>query len=112
MHQNQECPRDAEDYEKATRYNYNSEEKFALVEVIGMIKSVQALMLRIESIFTDAIKRTVYRETQEFVQLQLREPLRKASKKGRETIRRILMAVKTTCADQVIVDIPPTYRIT
>ena len=35
---NKACPEDAEDYERATRYNYNSKEKFALVEIIGMIK--------------------------------------------------------------------------
>lgn len=30
---NKECPDNAEEYERATRYNYTSEEKFALVEV-------------------------------------------------------------------------------
>ena len=38
---NKDCPEDAEDYERATRYNYNSKEKFALVEIIGMIKGLQ-----------------------------------------------------------------------
>ena len=30
---NKDCPDHAEEYERATRYNYTSEEKFALVEV-------------------------------------------------------------------------------
>jgi len=30
---NPECPDDAEEYERATRYNYSSQEKYALVEV-------------------------------------------------------------------------------
>lgn len=30
---NKDCPDSAEEYERATRYNYSSEEKFALVEV-------------------------------------------------------------------------------
>lgn len=30
---NKECPDNAEEYERATRYNYTCEEKFALVEV-------------------------------------------------------------------------------
>lgn len=30
---NKDCPDNAEEYERATRYNYTSEEKFALVEV-------------------------------------------------------------------------------
>ena len=42
---NKDCPEDAEDYERATRYNYNSKEKFALVEIIGMIKGLQVLFL-------------------------------------------------------------------
>ena len=32
-HSNPECPPTAEEYERVTRYNYSSEEKFALVEV-------------------------------------------------------------------------------
>lgn len=30
---NKDCPGTAEEYERATRYNYTSEEKFAFVEV-------------------------------------------------------------------------------
>lgn len=30
---NKDCPDNAEEYERATRYNYTGEEKFALVEV-------------------------------------------------------------------------------
>lgn len=35
---------------QATRYNYTSEEKFALIEVIGMIKGLQVLMARMVSV--------------------------------------------------------------
>jgi cytoplasmic FMR1 interacting protein len=52
----QECPPDAEEYERATRYNYSSEEKFALIEVIAMIKGLQVLMARMETVFTDSIR--------------------------------------------------------
>ncbi len=72
---------------QSTRYNYSSEEKFALVEVIAMIKGLQLLMLRMESIFMDAMRRNMYAEVQDFVQVQLREPLRKAIKNKREVIR-------------------------
>ena len=40
-HQNNECPQNAEEYERATRYNYSSEEKCALIEIIAMIKGLQ-----------------------------------------------------------------------
>ena len=73
---------------QSTRYNYSSEEKFALIEVIAMIKGLQLLMLRMEAVFMDAIRRNMYAEMQDFVQVQLRDPLRKAIKNKREVIRR------------------------
>lgn len=36
---NKDCPDNAEEYERATRYNYTSEEKFALVEVCDQFLS-------------------------------------------------------------------------
>uniref|UniRef100_A0A1B0CHB8 Putative cytoplasmic fmr1-interacting protein n=1 Tax=Lutzomyia longipalpis TaxID=7200 RepID=A0A1B0CHB8_LUTLO len=83
-HQNKECPVEAEEYERATRYNYTDEEKFALIEVIAMIKGLQVLMTRIETVLCEAIRRSIYAELQDFVQLTLREPLRKA--KGSESL--------------------------
>jgi cytoplasmic FMR1 interacting protein len=56
----QECPPDAEEYERATRYNYSSEEKFALIEVIAMIKGLQVLMARMETVFTDSIRHATH----------------------------------------------------
>lgn len=35
---NKDCPGTAEEYERATRYNYTSEEKFAFVEVSAFIR--------------------------------------------------------------------------
>ncbi|XP_026473678.1 cytoplasmic FMR1-interacting protein-like [Ctenocephalides felis] len=98
-HQNKDCPKDAEEYERATRYNYTDEEKFALIEVIAMIKGLQVLMARMETVFTDAIRRNVYAELQDFVQLLLREPLRKAIKNKKDLIRSIIVSVRETCAD-------------
>lgn len=45
-------------------------------------------MLRMEAVFMDAIRKNVYAELQDFVQLQLRDPLRKAIKNKRDLIRR------------------------
>ena len=67
---------DAEEYERATRYNYSSSEKFAIIEVIAMIKGLQVLMGRMDTVFLDAIRRSVYLELQEFMLKDLREPLR------------------------------------
>lgn len=72
---------------QATRYNYSKDEKFALIEVIAMIKGLQLLMSRMESVFMDAIRRHIYAQLQDFVQLFLREPLRKAIKKKNDIIK-------------------------
>lgn len=53
-----------------------------------MIKGLQVLMARMETVFTDAIRRNIYAELQDFVQLVLRDPLRKAIKNKKDLIRR------------------------
>ena len=55
-----------------------------------MIKGLQVLMARMETVFADAIRRHVYSELQDFVQLTLREPLRKAVKNKKDLIRRLV----------------------
>jgi len=87
-HHNKDCPADAEEYERATRYNYTEEEKFALIEVIAMIKSVQGLMAKMETVFAEAIRRNIYFKLQHFVQITLREPLREAVKNKKDLIKR------------------------
>lgn len=72
---------------QSTRYNYSSDEKFAIVEVIAMIKGLQLLMARMESVFLDAIRRHIYAALQDFVQLGLRDPLRKAIRKKNDVIK-------------------------
>ncbi|KAI0228538.1 Cytoplasmic FMR1-interacting protein [Lamellibrachia satsuma] len=97
--QNPECPEDAEEYERATRYNYSSEEKFALIEMITKIKSLQELMAKSEVQLGGAIKRHIYTSLQQLVQVDLREPLRKATKHRKEVIHSVLNGVRTMCSD-------------
>ena len=59
-----------------------------MIEVIAMIKGLQVLMNRMESVFYEAILRTVYAEMQDFVQITLREPLRQAIKKRKKLVER------------------------
>lgn len=58
-----------------------------MVEVIAMIKGLQSLLLRKELVLSDAIKRHVYAELQYFIQLTLRDPVRKSIKKKLDTIK-------------------------
>lgn len=98
-HANKECPVEAEEYERAIRYNFNDEEKSALIEIIAMVKGLQVLMNRMETVFTDAIRRSIYAELQDFVQKTLREPLRKSIKNKKDMIRTLITSVRDTCAD-------------
>ena len=52
-----------------------------------MIKSLQRAMLRAEGVLQSAIKRHMYMELQQFVQLILREPLRRSVRKKHDTIK-------------------------
>ncbi|KAK2107766.1 Cytoplasmic FMR1-interacting protein 1 [Saguinus oedipus] len=91
---NKDCPDSAEEYERATRYNYTSEEKFALVEVIAMIKGLQVLMGRMESVFNHAIRHTVYAALQDFSQ---------AIKKKKNVIQRSAFPVpRARCTHTVL----------
>uniref|UniRef100_A0A8C7PPJ7 Cytoplasmic FMR1 interacting protein 2 n=1 Tax=Oncorhynchus mykiss TaxID=8022 RepID=A0A8C7PPJ7_ONCMY len=96
---NKDCPGTAEEYERATRYNYTSEEKFALVEVIAMIKGLQVLMGRMESVFNQAIRNTIYAALQDFAQMTLREPLRQAVRKKKNVLISVLQAIRKTICD-------------
>ncbi|XP_061164515.1 cytoplasmic FMR1-interacting protein 2-like [Saccostrea echinata] len=98
-HMNPECPQDSEEYERSTRYNYSKDEKFAIVEVIAMIKGLQLLMARMESVFLDAIRRHIYAALQDFAQIFLREPLRRAVKKKNDLIKMVIISVRDSCVD-------------
>jgi hypothetical protein len=71
---------------QATKYNYSSAEKYALVEVIAMIKGLQVLMHGMEATFMEAIKRTIFTELQTLVQVKLRDVLRKSVKKQKQLV--------------------------
>ncbi|XP_066016984.1 cytoplasmic FMR1-interacting protein 2 [Pocillopora verrucosa] len=97
---NPQCPDNAEEYERATRYNYNSEEKFSLVEVIAMIKGLYGQIVRLEPMFSEVIKHSVHTEVQQFIQVNLREPLRKAVKSKKATLlKTILLSIRETGGD-------------
>lgn len=58
-----------------------------------MIKGLQVLMGRMESVFNHAIRHTIYAALQNFAQKTLREPLRQAIKKKKNVIQRFVNVV-------------------
>ena len=68
------------DYERAVRYNYDSNEKFALIELIAMLKSLAALMLREDAMLGPIIRASIHDELQQFVQIEMRDMVRHTAK--------------------------------
>lgn len=56
---------------------------------MAMIKGLQVLMGRMESVFNHAIRHTIYSALQDFAQITLRDPLRQAIKKKKNVIQRL-----------------------
>ncbi|CAF3028948.1 unnamed protein product [Rotaria sp. Silwood2] len=90
---------DGEEYERATRYNYSSQEKFAMVEILSLIKGLQLQMNRLNETFYEAICSTAYIELQTFVQIHIRDMIKKVTQKKRDLTKSILIAVRDTCVD-------------
>lgn len=55
-----------------------------------MIKGLQVLMGRMESVFNQAIRNTIYAALQDFAQVTLREPLRQAVRKKKNVLIRLV----------------------
>lgn len=60
-------------------------------QVIAMIKGLQVLMGRMESVFNQAIRNTIYAALQDFAQVTLREPLRQAVRKKKNVLIRCVL---------------------
>ena len=72
---------------QATRYNYNKEEKNALVEVIALLKGAHAQVAKMSTCVAGAMKRCAHVRLQELVQRHIRHALRKAIKHKRDLLR-------------------------
>ncbi|CAF2046241.1 unnamed protein product [Rotaria magnacalcarata] len=79
---------DGEEYERATRYNYSSQEKFAMVEILSLIKGLQLQMNRLNETFYEAICSTTYIDLQTFVQMHIRDMIKKVTQKKRDLTKR------------------------
>ena len=82
---------DGEEYERATRYNYSSQEKFAMVEILSLIKGLQLQMNRLNETFHEAIYSTTYFELQTFIQIHIRDMIKKVTQKKRDLTKRFFI---------------------
>lgn len=88
---------------QATRYNYSSQEQFALIEVIGMVKSVQSQLIRLDASYSEGVRNAIYTDLQTFVQCTLNEPYRKAQKNKKTIIAWLIDSIRAACQDKVVV---------
>jgi cytoplasmic FMR1 interacting protein len=86
------------DYEKVVRFNYTAEERKALVELVGYIKSVGSMLQRCDTLVADALWETIHAEVQDFVQNTLATMLRTTFRKKKD-LSRILSDMRTLSAD-------------
>jgi len=63
------------------------EEKSALTELIGMVKSIQSEMFHLEPLLTRGIYFFIYTQLQDFMHRTLPELLHKAEKRRKEIIK-------------------------
>ena len=70
------------------RYNYKSEEKFALVEFIAMIKGLANVMLKQDGLLSPIIRNSIHDEVQDYLQVGLRDLIRSAVKNKKKDVKR------------------------
>ncbi|XP_031382066.1 protein PIR [Punica granatum] len=93
-----EAPTSFSDYEKVVRYNYSTEERKALVELVSYIKSIGSMMQRCDTLVADALWETIHAEVQDFVQNTLATMLKTTFRKKKD-LSRILSDMRTLSAD-------------
>nr|XP_011466034.1 PREDICTED: protein PIR [Fragaria vesca subsp. vesca] len=96
--ESQEASASFSDYEKVVRYNYNADERKALVELVSYIKSIGSMMQSSDTLVADALWETIHAEVQDFVQNTLATMLRTTFRKKKD-LSRILSDMRTLSAD-------------
>jgi cytoplasmic FMR1 interacting protein len=81
-------------YDRAVKYNYDTEEKNALVELIGYIKTLAATTIQAEPAIQEYIDRQIYGEVQEYIQNTIERPLVRARHTSDDEARRLLEVIR------------------
>jgi len=86
-------------YEQITRFNYSNELKYAMVEIIGLIKGLSNLLLTNETKIRNVLSYYVHIILQEFVHKSLVWPLQRSFKKKKENLESLLLTARLIIAD-------------
>ena len=87
------------EYEKAVRFNYSSEDLYALVDVIAMIKGLGDLLLAHQLLVELVVRRTIHDDMQTFLQSEVGESARKAHKHKRQAVKEVMLAMRDIAGD-------------
>ncbi|KJE88550.1 cytoplasmic FMR1-interacting protein 1 [Capsaspora owczarzaki ATCC 30864] len=103
---NRNCPETAGEYEKLVKYNYSLEERFALVEMISMIKSVATALQTVSATIAPLIRRCIHRELFTFVQNTLLDITSHSIKKKRPS-QSVLVMIRDMLMDaKAVIELP------
>jgi len=86
-------------YEQITRYNYENDLKYAMVEIIGLIKGLSNLLAENESFLKPVLSRYVHEELQQFVHNTLLFPLHRSHKRKKGDLSDTLLKIRLVIAD-------------
>ncbi|ETO13186.1 component of scar regulatory complex, partial [Reticulomyxa filosa] len=87
-------------YEQITRYNYENELKYAMVEIIGLIKGLTNLLLENESLIRPMLATYVHQQLQYFAHNTILFPLCRAHKRPhKSSLTDIFLKMRAVVAD-------------
>eukprot|EP01084_Bolivina_argentea_P196836 337402_1 len=86
-------------YEQITRFNYSNELKYAMVEIIGLIKGLSNLLLSNETKIRMVLSEYINIILQQFVHKTLAFTLQRAYKKKKEELESLLLTARLIIAD-------------
>ena len=99
---NPQCPQDAKLYEMAVRYNYNTQERLILCEVIGFIKTLAHHLSIIPGYLLEAIQKHVYLTIQIFTRNVLRDMIAHVGKKKKPNGERLSSNSSLACPSALV----------
>lgn len=62
-----------------------------MVEILSLIKGLQLQMSRMSETFQEAISSTAYHELQSFIQIHIRDMIKKVTQKKRDLTKRLVL---------------------
>ena len=86
-------------YEQVTRFNFGNDLKYAMVEVIGLIKGLSNMLSDAETIVRPIVSDVIHEKLQRFTHNTLLLPLFRSNKKKKGDLKDVLLTMRLVAAD-------------